>query len=86
MEGMQEEKKSFMWIYIGVAVFYAIMITVYGVVVHQATLDGAQDVAPIKSESNDTKDAAEFTSNFVKMITAAVANGDLNFIQQTQAA
>ena len=40
-----EEIKSFKWVYIGVAVFYAIMISVYGVVVHAATEDGAQDIA-----------------------------------------
>ena len=41
-----EEIKSFKWIYIGVAVFYAVMISVYGVVVHNATEDGAQIVMP----------------------------------------
>ena len=47
MDSQTEEKKSFMWIYIGVAVFYAAMISVYGVVVHNATEDGAiSDVQP----------------------------------------
>ena len=41
IEGQPEAKKSFAWIYITVAVFYAIMITVYGIVVHAATEDGA---------------------------------------------
>ena len=40
----QEEKKSFALIYILVAVFYAAMAVVYGVVVHTATEDGALDV------------------------------------------
>ena len=54
-----EEKKSFLWIYVGVAVFYAIMIVVYGVVVHNATEDGANVVAPIDS-SNATPEASAF--------------------------
>ena len=42
-----EPKKSFKWVYIGVAVWYAVMITIYGVVVHNATEDGAIiDVTP----------------------------------------
>ena len=40
-----EEIKSFKWIYIAVAAWYVTMITIYGVVVHSATEDGAQIVA-----------------------------------------
>ena len=45
-EYQQEEKKSFKLIYGLVILFYAIMITVFGIVVHNATEDGAQDVVP----------------------------------------
>ena len=38
-EYVEEEKKSFALIYIIVAVFYAVMITVYGVVVHKYKVD-----------------------------------------------
>ena len=46
MINSSEPKKSFWMIYTAVAVFYAIMIIVYSFVVHNATLDGAQDVLP----------------------------------------
>ena len=41
-----EEKKSFWIIYALVAVFYVAMAITYGVVVHKAAEDGANDVPP----------------------------------------
>ena len=42
-----EPKKSFWQIYLCVLIFYAVMIVVYGIVVHHATDDGATaDVKP----------------------------------------
>ena len=49
MQNLNEPKKNYMWIYIAVAVFYAAMIVVYSIVVHNATENGAQDVAPVVS-------------------------------------
>ena len=45
-----EPKKSFALIYILVIVFYAAMAIVYGIVVHNATEDGALDVPCILPE------------------------------------
>ena len=52
MQGQVEEKKSFWYIYAAVAAFYVIMIIVYSIVVHNATEDGAADVAPVKKDDS----------------------------------
>ena len=59
-----EEKKSFWYIYAAVAVAYVILIIVYGVVVHNATENGAQDIATVPQ-----KDAANDSSNANKMLS-----------------
>ena len=58
MEHSPEPKKSFALIYISVAVLYAIMITVYSVVVHKATLDGARDPSVVDKDKATRNDAA----------------------------
>ena len=50
METLEEKKKSFWQVYTVVSVFYVIMIIVYGVVVHNATEDGAKGVAPSEAD------------------------------------
>ena len=44
MDGQVEQKKSFWLIYTLVAVFYVAMIITYGLVVHHAAEEGANDV------------------------------------------
>ena len=43
LENKEENKKSFLLIYILVALFYVAMIITYGFVVHWATDNGAKD-------------------------------------------
>ena len=72
-EGQPEAKKSFAWIYISVAVFYAVMITVYGIVVHKATEDGARDPSVVGGDdtANDMP-KGQMESNMLQILADAM--------------
>ena len=52
------EKKSFWYIYAAVGVAYLVCIIVYSMVVHKATEDGANVIAPIADGENASTSAA----------------------------
>ena len=69
-----EEKKSFWIIYALVAVFYVAMAITYGVVVHKAAEDGANDVLPSDDAANAaaTKDMPAFTEQLYSYVESAI--------------
>ena len=68
-----EQKKSFWMVYAAVAVFYVVMAIVYGIVVHKAAEDGANDV-PAADASNDaaTKMMPAYTDTNVEYIESEI--------------
>ena len=64
MQFEQEPKKSFWYIYAAVGVAYIIGIIVYAVIVHKATEDGAQNVAPVDDNSDDENTANKILQSF----------------------
>ena len=71
MQNLNEPKKNYMWIYIVVAVFYAAMIVVYSLVVHNATENGAQDVLPV--DNDDANEAAKSLPAFLGGLSPLLA-------------
>ena len=69
-----EQKKSFWMVYAAVAVFYVVMAIVYGIVVHKAAEDGANNVRPAEDESNDaaTKMMPAYTDTNVEYIESEI--------------
>ena len=75
-----EKKKSFWLVYLCVAIFYVAMGITYGVVVHKAALDGANNVDPnpdIKDDDNSNSAATKNMPDFTETAMQYAVEGDI---------
>ena len=68
-----EPKKNYYLVYGAVALMYAIMITVYAIVVHNATENGAAtNVKCVESELNPCPSDTNAVADFLKAVSQAM--------------
>ena len=73
-----EDKKSFWLVYTLVAIFYVAMAITFGLVVHHAAENGANDVAPMHADNDSSNEAAtktlpDLASKLYSLVAAASA-------------
>ena len=73
MQFEQEPKKSFWYIYAAVGVAYLICIIVYSVIVHKATEDGAQNIAPVDKDEDENTSANKILQSFADFVNSVMA-------------